>query len=403
MFDSIKSFLLDFKSARPLSSAAALDLFGAPAGSGLHVDALAVMRCAPAAQGVRLISEAVATLDAALYRDTANGRETVAEHPVARVLRRPNPWTGESEFKRQLVADALLFGNAVATVSRVRGEVRELHRIHPRSVSIDLDPITGEPSYRVSLESGGTRELAFADVVHVRALSLDGARGLGLVDMGREAVGLALTLEQHAATLFGRGARPAGILEMPGRLTQEIVERLRASFGNLYHGPGNSGRTAILEQGVKFTPLQLASTDSQFLENRRFQVLEIARLLNIPPVLLGDLEHATLSNAESLAQQFLDRTITPLLEIFEDALERALLTDAERDAGMVIEFGTENFARANLAERFASYRTATEIGLLTINEARDREGLAPVAGGDLATRSVQTIPLDAPTTNEGQP
>lgn len=392
----------------PLSSPAALELFGAPApGSGVHVDALTALRVPAVAQGVRLISEAVATLDWQIFRDAPDGRETVApaDHPVARLLERPNGWTGESELKRQIIQDMILWGNGLLLVSRVRGEPRELHRVDPRSCSIIVDQISGEPRYSIAMTEGGTVEFTYADVIHLRATSVDGARGLGIVNTGAEAIGLALTLERYAGGLFSRGARPGGILELPSRMRMSVesMMRLRESFSNIYSGSHNSGRTAILEDGVTFKPLELASTDAQFLENRKFQILEIARLLNIPATLLNALENATLSNAEHLAQQFLDRTITPIVETLEDALERVLLTDEERDAGYVIEFDTSNFVRADIAARFAALKTGIESGVLTLNEARDREGLPPVEGGDQPMRSVQTLPLNSNGAAPAQP
>ncbi|MFO1126353.1 MAG: phage portal protein [Methylocystis sp.] len=409
MLESLRNFAKKALNAIPLSSPIALEIFGAPATTtNLPIDAMAALRVPAIAQGVKLISEAVATLDAHLCREGKDGRERVtpADHPVAKLLDRPNPWTGESEWKRQLVADYLIWGNGIAPVARVRGEPRELHRADPRAVNIVIDMVTGEPRYGIAMQSGGTREYAFADVVHIRNQSIDGVRGLGLVNIGAEAIGLSLTLERHAAGMFSRGARPGGILEIAGKLNDATIKRLRESFSNIYSGADNAGRTAILEQGQKFQPLQLASTDSQFLENRRFQVLEAARLLNIPPVLLGDLEHATLNNAAELSQQFLDRTITPILELFEDALELVLLTEKERDADYAIEFDTTNFVRADVEKRFGAYKSGIESGVLLLNEAREREGLGPVDGGDQPMRSVQTIPLApnaAPPTPAAQP
>lgn len=397
MFDRLKSlFSSKAAASAPLSSPDVLGLFGVtPSASGVPVDAMAVLRTPAAQQGVRLIADAVATLDADLYRMGPNGREEVErrDHPVARLLCRPNPWTGESEFKRQIVQDMLLWGNGLALVARVRGEPRELHRIDPRSCSINVDMLTGEPTYTVAMQSGGSRVFSHADVIHLRNLTVDGSRGLGLTSLGGEAIGLANVMERHAARLFSRGARPAGVLSTDKSLTGDMIARLRASFDNIFGGAENAGRTLILESGIKFEPTQLASTDAQFLENRKFQVSEIARLLNIAPVLLGDLEHATLNNAAALAQQFLDRTITPILELLEDALERALLSEAERDAGYEIEFDTTNFARADIDKRFAAYKSGIESGVLLLNEAREQEGYPPVEGGDVPMRSVQTLPL----------
>jgi HK97 family phage portal protein len=345
MFEKLKSFFTGETKAlsAPLSSPAVLEIFNAPSAvSGVLVDAWAVLRCPAAQNGVRIISDAIGTLDARLYKCDGGDREEVQakDHPAARLLKEPNGWTGETEFKRQLVQDVLIWGNGLAAVARVRGEPRELHRIDPRACSITVDLVTTEPRYSVAMQNGGSREYGYGDIVHVRNLTLDGARGLGLVNLAAEAIGVATVLERHAASLFSRGARPAGVLEYAGKLGPESLQRLAESFQQSFGNPVNSGRTLILEEGLKFAPQQLASTDAQFLENRKFQVLEIARCLNVPAVLLNDLEQATLNNAESLAQQLLDRTIVPLLELFEDALERALLTQHERDAERVNESET---------------------------------------------------------------
>jgi HK97 family phage portal protein len=406
MLDNFKSLIRKALGPVPLSSPAALDIFGVPAsGSGVHVDAIAALKVPAVAAGVRLISEAVATLDAHLIHETASGRETIdaRDHPAARVLQRPNNWQGESEIKRLVVADMLLWGDGMLLANRVRGEVRELLRIAPRSCSIIVDMASGEPSYSVALQQGGVETFSYKDVVHLRGPTLDGANGMGIVALGAEAIALALVLEEHATRLFSRGARPGGILEVATKLSDGTLARLKASFADVYGGASNSGRTAILEQGMKFVPLQLSSVDAQFLELRKFQTLEIARLLNIPAVLLNDLEHATLNNSAALAQIFLDRTISPILELFEDALERTLLTDEERDAGYCIEFDTSNFVRSDIEKRFAALKTGIESGVLTLNEARDREGLPPLDGGDKPMRSVQVLPLDAPTTAPQQP
>ncbi|WP_141098375.1 phage portal protein [Rhodoblastus acidophilus] len=404
MLEKLKSFFASETKAvsAPLSSPAVLEIFNAPpAASGVPVDAWAVLRCPAAQNGVRIIGDAIGTLDARLVKCDGKDKGPVTDHPVARLLKQPNGWTGETEFKRQLIQDVLIWGNGLALVSRVRGEPRELHRIDPRACSITLDLDTTEPRYSVAMQNGGSREYSYGDIVHVRNLTLDGARGLGLVNLAAEAIGVASVLERHAAGLFSRGARPAGLLEYAGKLAAEAKARLAASFQSGFGAAINAGRTLVLEDGMKFVPLQLASTDAQFLENRKFQVLEIARCLNVPAVLLNDLEQATLNNAESLAQQLLDRTIVPLLELFEDALERALLTQEECDAGYEIEFDTSNFTRADTEKRFAAYKSGIESGVLVLNEAREREGLPPVAGGDEPMRSVQTIPLNSTAPNLG--
>ena len=151
----------------------------------------------------------------------------------------PCPWVSETEFKRQLVADYVLWGNGLSIVARVNGEPRELYRADPRVSNIIQDMTTGEPTYSVAMTEGGTRDYSWRDVIHIRNTTLDGVRGLGLVNLGQEAVALCLLLEAYASGLFSRGARPGGVLEMPGRLTPDILTRLKASFSN----PTRAGRT----------------------------------------------------------------------------------------------------------------------------------------------------------------
>ncbi|MGJ0506166.1 MAG: phage portal protein [Methylocystis sp.] len=382
----------------PLSSPAALEIFGAPAtSSNLPIDATAVLKVPAFNAGVRLISEAIGSLDWGLYREAPAGREMVkaGDHPVAALLEQPNGWTGETEFKRQIVADYLIWGNGVSIVARVNGAPRELYRADPRVSNIVQDMTSGEPAYSIAMTEGGAQDYGWRDVIHLRNTSLDGIRGLGLVSLGQEAVALSLLLEAYASGLFARGARPGGVLEMPGKIGTEMLARLRKSFSQSYAGSENAGRTIILEQGAKFVAQQLSSVDAQFIELRKFQIQEAARLLNIAPTLLGDLENATLNNSAELRQQFLDMTLLPIIELFEDALELALLSEEDRAGGYCIEFDTSNFVRNDIEKRFAALKTGIECGVLTLNEARDREGLPPVDGGDMPMRSVQVAPLNS--------
>ncbi|MGE3245722.1 MAG: phage portal protein [Beijerinckiaceae bacterium] len=378
----------------PLSSADALSIFAPVSQSHLPpIDAMTALKCAPFRAGIAAICDAVAQMDARLYRRSGRSRDEVVDHPVAKVLRQPNEWTGAAQFQRQIVQDRLLHGNGLSLVVRAGGKPKELHRIDPRTATIRVDLNTAEPRYEISLQSGGTRICAFQDVVHLRGITLDGAAGIGSLQLGQNAIGLALVLEQHAARLFSRGAKPAGILETAKSLTPGAVQRLRAQFDTIHGGADNSGRTLILEENMSFRQTQLSSVDAQFQELRHFQILEIARLLGVPPPMLADLEHSgQRANTEELFSRFLTATVSPILEELEDALEIALLSRSERDE-FEIEFDESDLLRADTEKRFSSYKTGIESGVLMLNEARAREGLPPVSGGDEPMRSVQTIPL----------
>lgn len=368
-----------------------------PTLSGLSISAENALRVPSVANATKAIADAIGQLPLGLYRRNPKGGKTLiqaADHPIAQLIEQPSPWVGKTEFRRQLAADCLLLGNAYAVVVRVNGEPRELHRIDPRLVAVTFDIWTNEPTYRIGIAPNAAREYAWTDMVHIRALGLNGVTGLGIVETAREAIALALVLEAHATQLFSRGAKPSGLLETAKTLSPEAVKRLRESFQETSGGVDRAGRTLVLEEGMIFKPIQLTSTDSQFLQLREFAVLEIARAFRVPPHLLQMLDRTTHSNAEELGAEFLALTLSPWLSIFEDSFHRTLIADDDKNE-LSFGFETAAIARADITKRFAAYSAGIESGVLTLNEARGLEGLPPVEGGDTPMRSVQTIPLSA--------
>lgn len=382
-----------------------LALFGvATVGAGVAVTAESAMRCAPVRQAVSLIAGSIAALPVRMIRrgPGAAMEELGADYRPAAVIARPNGWTGRTRFWRDVLADAILTGNGYALAIRVRGEVRELHRIPPHAVSIEVPPGTLEPRYRISLENRESRVYPARDVIHLRDLPApDQVRGAGLVNHAREAIGLALVMEQHAARLFANGARPSGVISHPGKLEGKAPERLAASWKALHSGDA-AGGTAVLEEGAKWESLALKSTDAQFLELRAFAVAEIARAANLSPILLGDLAKATFSNAEQAAQNLLSFTLTPWIEQLEDELERVLIS-AEDTGRVSVEVDYSAFAVADLEKRTAAAAKRIETGLGSINEERAALMRGPVEGGDAPMTSVQSRPLGQPATTPATP
>ncbi len=182
-------------------------------------------------------------------------------------------------------------------------------------------------------------------------------------------------------------------MKFPGKLNDDTAERQKRRW-QAAHGPGMSGGTAVLEEGFSWEPIVLKSTDAQFLELRRFAIAEIARAANVSPLLLGDLEKSTFSNAEIAAQNLLSFSLTPWIEQLEDELERVLLPPADRDS-VAIDFDYSAFAVADLEKRTAAAAKRIETGLSTINEERAALSRSPIEGGDLPRTSVQSQPLGA--------
>lgn len=360
-----------------------LSLFGGGSitAAGIQVGPKEALRVPAVACAVRAIAEGVAQLPCHIYRRST--RERATDHPAYGLLHDDfNDWTPAFEGKRQLQVDALMHDKGgIAFVNRVRGTPKEIIRLDPAKVTVKAGD-DGEPIYTVESKAGGTRELAREDVIHIRSIGLDGVTGCAPGTLAREAIGLALAQEAHAARLFGRGGRPSGILKFDGKLTAGAAARIKASWGAAFGGRA-SGGTAVLEGGADYKPVTLTSVDLQFLELRGFQVAEIARAFRVPPTLLMDLSKATLNNVGELGQQFVTYSLMPHLKTWEGALRRALLTKDERAEGdLYIEFLPDEFLRADIAKRADAYAKMITARVLNPNEARAAENRPPYAGGD---------------------
>jgi HK97 family phage portal protein len=374
------------------------DLFGAhPTATGYSITPETALQAPVVYASVKVLAESVAQLPLHVYQRTEDGgRERATDTRLYELLRwQPNAWTTAFEFRQQLMTDLLLRGNAFAFINRTGdGRLMELVQIPAAYVSVQVDELTLEPRYLVTLDNGGQRTYSRDEVLHVKTFGPRHYIGLSPIEANREAVGLVLAMEAHAAGLFGNGARPGGVIEYAKSLTPKIAQRLKESFDAQHGGARKSGKTLILEDGMQFKPLTMTSADAQFLEMRRLQVAEIARVFRIPLHLLQDLERTTHANAESLGQQFLTFTLLPYLHNFEEAIRRSLLTREERQTYFA-EFLVDDLTRADIGARFEAYAKAIENGILNPNEARAAENRAPYEGGGQFRRPMNTeVPGD---------
>lgn len=380
-----------------------LDLLGgSPTASKVRVGPMTAMRVPAVARAVNLIAGVIGTLPCRVLKIEDSGEAPAPDHPAFPIVnRRANPWTGAGQFRAQLVRDMLLTGNGYAFANRVGGKLRELIYLPAGSVTVEVDEATREPHYNVTVD-GAVRTYHWNEIVHLAAPSLDGVSGKSPVHLGREAIGLAVTLERHAARLFGNGARPGGIISVPGSLGDTGAPKLARSWQAAFGGEG-SGGTAVLEGGATFIPVMLDAVSSEFNATRRHQNREIANVFNLPSTLLNDLDNGTYSNVEGLAQSFRDETLLPIIHALEFALERALL-DEEETPAFRIAFDLDNLDRADLAARADALAKRRAAGVITANEARRDLGLpAHKQGNDLA--SPYTTPggakPEAPAAEEG--
>ncbi len=339
--------------------------------AGVQVTTADALKVPAVANAIQIISEAVASLDIFVKRIEGASEVDDEDHALLPLLRsEANEWTSAFEFIRQIMVDALMFnGGGMAWVNRVDGRPVEIIRYNPGVLSFELDVNTNERRYR---RFGSP--IPARDVIHLLP-----PLGRAPLSLAIQAIGTAVALDRHAASLFANGAKPGGILKLP-TMTEAALAAAREAW-NLTHGDGQAGKTAVLLNGAEFVPLTLNSTDAQFLENRKFQVLEIARAFNIPAPMIGDLERATWSNSEQKGREFLSYTLEPWLRALEGALRRALLSDEERQT-TIIRFDRDDLTRADLSTRATVIGGLIASQTINPNEARSWIGLPPRDGGD---------------------
>ncbi|QCM09079.1 phage portal protein [Agrobacterium tumefaciens] len=346
---------------------------GAASGS-VGISGAAALRVPAVANAVRVISEAAATLDVRIMERDENGVETEDKtHPVGLLLRGDvNGWTSGFELIRDLTAGALTNdAGGLAYINRVGEEIREIIRYQPSAITVQYDPQTGEPTYRVNGNVVPAR-----NIVHVR-----GPFDKSPLTLAAEAIGAAKVMETHAGNLFKNGAKPGGIIESPKSLGDEGVKKMIKAWRLAHDGAANAGKTGILWDGASFKQMMLNSVDAQFIELRRFQILEICRAFRIPPSMLYELERATWSNSEQMGREFLTYTLEPWLRALEGSLARALLTRKERESFRIL-LDRDDLTRADLTARATAISSLISAKVLNPNEARSWLDLAPYTGGE---------------------
>ncbi len=360
--------------------------------SGKPVTERSAMQMTAVYSCVRILAEAVAGLPLHLYRyNDSGGKEKAVDHPLYHLLHdEPNPEMSSFVFRETLMTHLLLWGNAYAQIIRNgKGEVISLYPLMPNRMTVDRDG-RGKLYYKYTTSSddaptmeGTTVYLAPSDVWHIPGLGFDGLVGYSPIAMAKNAIGMAIACEEYGAKFFANGAQPGGVLEHPG--TIKDPERVRQSWQSTFGGSGNANKIAVLEEGMKYTPIAISPEQAQFLETRKFQINEIARIFRIPPHMVGDLEKSSFSNIEQQSLEFVKYTLDPWLIRWEQSIFRALFTESEKSKYFV-KFNVEGLLRGDYATRMTGYATARQNGWMSANDIRELENLDRIPaedGGDL--------------------
>lgn len=348
-------------------------LFGGTT-SGKAVNERTAMQTSAVYACVRILSESIAGLPLHVYRYKADGsKECTADHPLQRLLHdEPNKEMTSFVFREALMAHLLLWGNAYAQIIRDgRGYPVALYPLLPDRMTVDRDA-NDELVYTYQSDKGQVK-LRRESVLHIPGLGFDGLIGYSPIAMAKNAVGLALATEDYGATFFANGANPGGVLEHPGVIKPDQVERLRESWQSQFGGV-NAHKVAVLEDGLKFHQMSIPPEEAQFLETRKFQINEIARIFRVPPHMVGDLEKSSFSNIEQQSLEFVKYTLGPWVIRWEQSLTQALLLPGEK-AAFSIRFNLDGLLRGDYQSRMQGYSIGIQNGFYSVNDVRALEDM----------------------------
>ena len=370
--------------------------------AGKYVNERSAMQMTAVNSCVRILAEAVAGLPLHLYKYTeSGGKEKAIDHPLYLLLHdEPNPEMSSFVFRETLMTHLLLWGNAYAQIIRNgKNEVIALYPLMPNKMSVDRDE-HGQLyyTYQRSNEEAPTMKgssviLKPSDVLHIPGLGFDGLVGYSPIAMAKNAIGMAIACEEFGAKFFANGAAPSGVLEHPG--TIKDPSRVRDAWQSQFGGSSNSGKVAVLEEGMKYTPISISPEQAQFLETRKFQINEIARIFRVPPHMVGDLEKSSFSNIEQQSLEFVKYTLDPWIIRWEQSMMRVLLSLDEKKE-FFIKFNLEGLLRGDYQSRMNGYSIARQNGWMSANDIRELENLDRIPaeqGGDLYLINGSMLPL----------
>ena len=370
--------------------------------AGKHVNERSAMQMTAVYSCVRILAEAVAGLPLHLYKYTEEGgKEKAVDHPLYLLLHdEPNPEMSSFVFRETLMTHLLLWGNAYAQIIRNgKNEVVALYPLMPNKMSVDRDE-RGQLyyTYQRSHEEAPTMKgssviLKPSEVLHIPGLGFDGLVGYSPIAMAKNAIGMAIACEEYGAKFFANGAQPGGVLEHPG--TIKDPQRVRESWQSTFGGSGNANRIAVLEEGMKYTPIAISPEQAQFLETRKFQINEIARIFRVPPHMVGDLEKSSFSNIEQQSLEFVKYTLDPWVIRWEQSIMRSLLTPEEKKT-FYVKFNLEGLLRGDYQSRMNGYAIGRQNGWMSANDIRELENLDRIPteeGGDLYLINGNMLPM----------
>ena len=360
--------------------------------SGKAVNERTAMQTSAVYACVRILAESIAGLPLHIYHyKDDGGTGKIVRHPLYHLLHdAPNPEMTSFVFRETLMSHLLLWGNAYAQIIRDgNGRALALYPLLPDRMEVDR-AANGEIFYTYrrgvderNFNGNYTVTLRRDEVLHIPGLGFDGLIGYSPIAMAKNAIGMALATEEYGASFFANGANPGGVLEHPAVVKDP--QRVRDSWNSAYQGSKNAQRVAVLEEGMKFHQIGIPPEQAQFLETRKFQLNEIARIFRVPPHMIGDLEKSSFNNIEQQSIEFVKYTLDPWVVRWEQAFQQSLLLPSEKPS-LFIKLNVDGLMRGDYVKRMNGYAVGRQNGWLSANDIRELENMNRIPaeeGGDL--------------------
>ncbi|MCP3680255.1 MAG: phage portal protein [Gammaproteobacteria bacterium] len=347
--------------------------------SGQSVTPDSALRISAVYACVRLLSELIASLPLPLYmRKKDNTKKLASNHNVFRLLHdSPNPRQTAYEFREMKAGHLVLRGNFYSwkQINYNNGDILNLWPLHPDRMTVEE---RGENLFYSYIWPDGTQiEYDESEIWHVRGLSSDGIKGINPIQIARESVGVAMAAEEHGARMFSNKPIPAGFLKWPGSLKEDAIEKLRDQWQSMFTGSGKHS-VGVLTGNLEWQSIGMTNEDAQFLETRRFQVEDIARIFRVPPMMIGHPDKtATYASSEQFMLSLIIHTLRPWLVRIEQSVNKHLLRPNEQRRYFA-EHIIEGLLRGDIKTRYEAYSTARNWGWLNVDEIRQRENMNPL-------------------------
>lgn len=370
--------------------------YGQESYSGENVTVEGALSVASVLSAFTILMEDTASLPLITYRRLKRGKERDVNSPYYVLLHdMPNPEHTSMVYREFIMGHLLGWGNHFSQkIWDQRGILRELWPLRPDRMQVIRKD--GQRQYVYTEMNGNRRAFRQEEIWHIPAFGFDGLIGYSRITLARNAIGLSMAAEKYGSNFYKNGANFDIAISHPGELSDDAFKHLTDSVTEKHTGVENSHKPMILEEGMSIEKIGIPPDDAQFIETRRFQLGEIARMFRVPPHMLGDVERTT-SWGSGIEQQelgYLSHTLRPWLKRIEQGAHKDLLLESERK-DTVIEHLVEDFLRTDIGARMAAYVQAITNGIMTRNEARERENLIPMDGLDRMLMPLNMTTVDA--------